>query len=201
MITLAVTVCNEHKELKLLLDYLQEHTYPDQYEIIVQIDKDNFTDDVIGVIVNRGIKHWFYSLNKDFASYKNELSKHAEGDYIFQIDADEIPSKELLDNLPTILKNNNSDVYLVPRINTVEGITEEHIQQWGWRVEGDRINFPDYQWRIYKNTPSIKWVNKVHERLDGFKTYAALPPQDEFCLVHAKNIKKQEKQNQFYNTI
>jgi GT2 family glycosyltransferase len=201
MITLAVTVCNEHKELKLLLDYLQEHTYPDQYEIIVQIDKDNFTDDVIGVIVNRGIKHWFYSLNKDFASYKNELSKHAEGDYIFQIDADEIPSKELLDNLPTILKNNDSDVYLVPRINTVEGITEEHIQQWGWRVEGDRINFPDYQWRIYKNTPSIKWVNKVHERLDGFKTYAALPPQDEFCLIHAKNIKKQEKQNQFYNTI
>lgn len=201
MITLAVTVCNEHKELKLLLDYLQEHTYPDQYEIIVQIDKDNFTDDVIGVIVNRGIKHWFYSLNKDFASYKNELSKHAEGDYIFQIDADEIPSKELLDNLPTILKNNDSDVYLVPRINTVEGITEEHIQQWGWRVEGDRINFPDYQWRIYKNTPSIKWVNKVHERLDGFKTYAALPAQDEFCLVHAKNIKKQEKQNQFYNTI
>jgi len=201
MITLAVTVCNEHKELKLLLDYLQEHTYPDQYEIIVQIDKDNFTDDVIGVIVNRGIKHWFYSLNKDFASYKNELSKHAEGDYIFQIDADEIPSKELLDNLPTILKNNDSDVYLVPRINTVEGITEEHIQQWGWRVEGDRINFPDYQWRIYKNTPSIKWVNKVHERLDGFKTYAALPPQDEFCLIHVKNIKKQEKQNQFYNTI
>lgn len=201
MITLAVTVCNEHKELKLLLDYLQEHTYHDQYEIIVQIDKNNFTDDVIGVIVNRGIKHWFYPLNKDFASYKNELSKHAEGDYIFQIDADEIPSKELLDNLPTILKNNDSDVYLVPRINTVEGITEEHIQQWGWRVEGDRINFPDYQWRIYKNTPSIKWINKVHERLEGFKTYATLPPQDEFCLIHAKNIEKQEKQNQFYNTL
>jgi hypothetical protein len=93
------------------------------------------------------------------------------------------------------------DVYLVPRINTVSGITEEHIQKWRWSVEGDRINFPDYQWRIYKNIPSIKWINKVHERLDGFKIYSTLPAQDEFCLLHPKTIDRQEKQNQFYNTL
>ena len=202
MITLAVTVCNEHKELKLLLDYLQEYTYPDQYEIIVQIDKDNFTDDVIGVIVNRGIKHWFYSLNKDFASYKNELSKHAEGDYIFQIDADEIPSKELLDNLPTILKNNDSDVYLVPRINTVEGLTQDHINKWGWNVnKSGWVNFPDYQYRIYRNDGQIKWKNKVHEVLTGFEIMSTLPSEGEYCLLHEKTIDRQEKQNELYSKL
>jgi glycosyltransferase involved in cell wall biosynthesis len=202
MISIAITVCNEHKELETLLDYLQERALSPDYEIIIQIDKDNYTDDVIGVIVNRGIKHHFFPLNKDFSAYKNELIKHCSGEYIFQIDADELPNVDLLDILPSILEANpDVDVYLVPRINTVSGITEEHIQKWKWRVTGDRINFPDYQWRIYKNIPSIKWVNKVHERLDGFKIYSTLPPQDEFCLLHPKTIERQEKQNNFYNTL
>jgi len=202
MISIAITVCNEHKELETLLDYLQERALSPEYEIIIQIDKDNHTDDVIGVIVNRGIKHHFFPLNKDFATYKNELIKHCSGEYIFQVDADELPNVELLNMLPDILTNNpDVDVYLVPRINTVSGITEEHIQKWRWNVEDDRINFPDYQWRIYKNIPSIKWINKVHERLDGFKTYSTLPPLDEFCLLHPKTIERQEKQNNFYNTL
>ena len=202
MISIAITVCNEHQELETLLDYLSERALSPDYEVIIQIDEDNHTPKVVHTILDRGIKHHFYPLNKDFASYKNELIKHCSGEYIFQIDADELPNVDLLDMLPGILENNpDVDVYLVPRINTVSGITEEHIYKWKWKVEGDRINFPDYQWRIYKNIPTIKWINKVHERLDGFKTYSTLPPQDEFCLLHSKTIKKQEKQNEFYNTL
>ena len=202
MISLAITVCNEHQELKMLRDYLQEHALSPDYEIIIQIDEQNYTPEVLHVIIDRGIKHHFFPLNKDFASYKNELIKHCSGEYIFQVDADEIPSSELLTMLPGILENNPEvDVYLVPRINTVSGLTEEHIQKWRWKVQGDRINFPDYQWRIYKNIPSIKWINKVHERLDGFKKYSTLPPLDDFCLIHPKTIERQEKQNQFYNTL
>ena len=202
MISIAVTVCNEHKELETLLDYLQERALSPDYEIVVQIDEQNHTPEVLHIIIDRGIKHHFFPLNKDFAAYKNELIKHCSGEYIFQVDADEIPSSELLIMLPSVLKANpDVDVYLVPRINTVSGLTEEHIQKWKWRVEGDRINFPDYQWRIYKNIPTIKWINKVHERLDGFKIYSTLPPQDEFCLIHPKTINKQEKQNNFYNTL
>jgi glycosyltransferase involved in cell wall biosynthesis len=202
MISIAITVCNEYKELETLLDYLSERALSPNYEVIVQIDEENHTPEVVHIILDRGIKHHFYPLNKDFASYKNELIKHCSGEYIFQIDADELPNVDLLDILPGILKANPEvDVYLVPRINTVSGITEEHIHKWKWKVEGDRINFPDYQWRIYKNIPTIKWINKVHERLDGFKTYSTLPPQDEFCLLHPKTIERQEKQNKFYNTI
>jgi glycosyltransferase involved in cell wall biosynthesis len=202
MISIAITVCNEHQELETLLDYLSDRALSPQYEVVIQIDQDKYTEEVISTIISRGIKHWFYPLNKDFASYKNELAKHCSGEYIFQIDADEIPAIELLDMLPSILESNPEvDVYLVPRINTVSGITEEHILKWGWRYENERVNFPDYQWRIYRNNKSIKWINKVHEKLDGYKLFSTLPPQDEFCLLHPKTIEKQETQNQFYNTI
>ena len=92
MISLAITVCNEHQELETLLDYLQERALSPEYEIVIQIDQDNYTEEVLDVILDRGIKHWFFPLNKDFATYKNELKKHCSGDFIFQIDADEIPS-------------------------------------------------------------------------------------------------------------
>ena len=119
------------------------------------------------------------------------------------IDADEIPNSTLIENLPDILIGNESvDVYYVPRINTVEGLTQTHIEKWGWRVnEKGHVNFPDYQMRIYKNKPEIKWVNKVHEILGGHKTMSYLPMDEEWCLSHPKSIIKQEKQNEYYNTL
>ena len=202
MISLAITVCNEHQELETLLDYLQERALSPEYEIVVQIDQDNHTKEVVSVILDRGIKHWFYPLNKDFASYKNELTKHCLGEFIFQIDADELIALEMLELLPQILKANPEvDLYYVPRINTVSGITSEHIQKWGWKYENERVNWPDYQTRIYRNVPEIKWRNAVHEVIEGHKHFTVLPAVDELALIHPKTIEKQEKQNQFYNTL
>ena len=124
--------------------------------------------------------------------------------YIFQIDADEVPNELLIQHLPELLElNPDNDVYLVPRINTVTGLTEEHIKKWGWNVNVmGWVNWPDYQWRIYKNSPEIKWINKVHERLEGFKTYSMLPADTEaLSLYHPKTIEKQEKQNELYENI
>jgi len=135
MISLAITVCNEHQELKTLLDYLQERALSPEYEIVVQIDQDNHIQEVVSVILDRGIKHWFYPLNKDFSAYKNELKKHCSGDFIFYIDADEIPSEYLLYNLPSILESNSEiEMFMVPRINTVRNIGLSHVQKWGWNI-------------------------------------------------------------------
>ena len=202
MISLAITVCDEHQELETLLDYLQERALSPEYEVVVQIDQDNHTKEVVSVILDRGIKHWFYPLNKDFASYKNELTKHCLGEFIFQIDADELIALEMLELLPQILKANPEvDLYYVPRINTVSGITPEHIQKWGWKYENERVNWPDYQTRIYRNVPEIKWRNAVHEVIEGHKHFTVLPAVDELALIHPKTIEKQEKQNNFYNTL
>ena len=102
-----------------------------------------------------------------------------------------------------ILQDNPTvDLFLVPRINKVNGLTDEHIKKWGWRVdERGYVNFPDFQTRILQNSPKINWVSKVHEVLTGHTNYTMLPAQEEYCLVHIKNIERQEKQNNFYNTL
>ena len=205
-ISYAITVCNELKEIQRLLGFLMENKR-EQDEIIILYDTNNGTTGVENIL-NHYLKLNQYFLykspfNKHFAEWKNLLSSYCTGDYIYQIDADELPPKHLVENLGTILDMNKTvDVYRVPRINTVEGLTQEHIQKWGWRVDNKGwVNFPDYQWRIYKNDPNIKWVNKVHEVLTGFKVMSELPPEEEYCLLHNKTIKRQEKQNVFYEQL
>jgi glycosyltransferase involved in cell wall biosynthesis len=196
-ISYAITACNEHRELSLLLEVLRNNIRQED-EIVVQLDS-NATEKVKTVARD----YIEFPLNKDFASFKNNLSKHCTKDYIFQIDADEYPHPYLIANLADILEYNQTiDVFLVPRINTVSELTEQHIQKWGWRVDDKGwVNFPDYQWRIWRNKNSIKWINKVHERLDGFQEYSVLPQSEEYCLFHPKDISRQEKQNALYETI
>jgi len=196
-ISYAITACNEHRELSFLLEVLRNNIREED-EILIQLDS-NATEEVRSVAKD----YIEFPLNKDFASFKNNLSKHCTKDYIFQIDADEYPHTHLITNLGDILEYNQTiDVLLVPRINTVSGLTEQHIQKWGWRVDDKGwVNFPDYQWRIWKNNGKIKWINKVHERLNGFKEYSLLPQVEEYCLFHPKDITRQEKQNGFYETI
>ena len=198
-ISYAITACNEHVELDRLLSQLTEHIRPED-EIVVQMDI-TATDEVKDVVNKYKLMNYFHPLNKDFATFKNNLKGICTKDYIFQIDADEYLSEELLAYLPSILEDNNSvEMFSVPRINTVEGLTEQHIQQWGWRVdERGWVNYPDYQNRILKNKSEIHWVNKVHEKIIGAMTITSLPPG--FDLIHPKTIEKQEKQNNYYNTI
>jgi hypothetical protein len=114
-----------------------------------------------------------------------------------------MPSPDLLMNIHNILAENSEiEVFVLPRWNTVAGITDEHVAKWGWRVdEHGRINWPDWQMRIWRNTPSIHWINKVHEILTGFERYTLMPDQEEFCIYHPKTIDKQEKQNELYSMI
>jgi len=200
-ISYAITACNEHVELDRLLEMLTNNIRPED-EIVVQMDI-SATDEVKAVVNKYKLMNYFHPLNNDFATFKNNLKSLCTKEFIFQIDADEYPHPHLLASLPEILDYNyNVDVFLTPRINTVEGLTEQHIQQWGWNVNDKGwVNFPDYQWRIWKNRSNIQWINKVHERLDGFSEYTLLPQLEEYCLFHPKDIKRQERQNNFYNTL
>ena len=204
IISYAITVCDEHEELDRLLSFLIKNVREGD-EIVVQCDENNTTLEVSKVLNKCAdrIKVIEFPLNNHFADFKNNLTENCMGDYIMNIDADEIPNVVLIDNLPDILTENESiDVYYVPRINTVEGLTQSHIEKWNWRVnEKGWVNYPDYQMRIYKNKPEIKWVNKVHEVLGGHKTMSYIPMDEEWCLSHPKSISKQEKQNKLYETL
>jgi hypothetical protein len=203
-ISYAITVCNELEEIKRLVSFLLSNKRKED-EIIILFDEKNGTDEVFDYIESQvyGCEVFCEKFERHFADWKNLLTSHCEGNYIFQIDADEIPNLTLIEHLPEILEMNQGvDVLLVPRVNTVEGLTQEHIQKWGWVLnDKEWVNYPDFQWRIYKNTPDIKWINKVHERLIGYKTISNLPQTEDYSLYHPKTIDRQEKQNNYYNTL
>ena len=209
-ISYAIPVCNEYKEIEYLLNYLVRHIRTED-EIVIQCDQGNTTPEVYKVLSKYKapvgyidpIKVIEFPLNNNFAAFKNNLKDNCSGNYIFQIDADEYPEEYLMNTIEWIITNNpKTDIFWVPRINTVTGLTQEHIDKWGWNVcPKGRVNFPDYQCRIFKNIKRIKWKNRVHEVLTGYKTESQLPANDEFCIHHPKTIKRQEKQNLLYETL
>ena len=201
-ISYAITVCKEIKEIKKLISFLSK-TKRVEDEIVVLFDKQNGTAEVWSYLQEHDIVVEAKSFKHHFADWKNHLNSLCSGDYIFQIDADELPSLHLVSILPELLTlNKGVDIILVPRINTVEGLTQEYIDKWKWKVDDKGwVNWPDYQWRIYKNSDDIKWINKVHEKLTGFKEYSTLPLVEEYALQHPKSIKKQKEQNNYYDTL
>jgi glycosyltransferase involved in cell wall biosynthesis len=205
-ISYAITVCNELEEITNLLNFLQLNIRPDD-EILIQYDELSVTDEVKDYItlmdsMHKNHKVIGFPLNKDFATFKNNLKSNCSGDYIFQIDADEIPNAALIEHLPTLIEQNPVDVIFVPRVNIVQDITQEHIDKWRWNVNDKGwVNWPDYQLRIYKKTDDIEWGNKVHETLTGYDTFSNFPAEEVWSLYHYKQIDKQEKQNEFYETI
>jgi len=205
-ISYAITVCTEFVEIQRLLNFLLKHKRH-QDNIVILFDETNGDPEIESFLRSHSINGEF-AWHKDkfqghFANWKNKLTSLCSGDYIFQIDADEMPCTPILESLPFLLEQNpDVEVYLVPRVNTVKGLTDAHVKQWGWNVNSEGwVNWPDYQWRIYKNIPSIKWKNNVHEVLEGFKHYANLPMEEDYSLYHPKTIEKQEKQNKYYESL
>ncbi|MBT4207532.1 glycosyltransferase [Candidatus Woesearchaeota archaeon] len=209
-ISYGITVHNEADELNKLLGILIHKTDVED-EIVICVDGDDkevdkvitswvqqyASDDVDKI---KDIIVYNRKLDGNFAAHKNSVIEKSSGDYIFHIDADEYPNETLLEQLKQIIEMNDGvDLIWIPRVNTVEGMTQEHIQKWGWRVtENGWVNYPDYQARVFRRDKSIRWTRPLHEVITGCKTYSHLPPYEELSLYHPKTIQKQEQQNMFY---
>jgi len=204
-ISYSILTHNEDDSLLKLIEYIAKHKDEEDEIVILDDFSDNEkTKEILDAMCSiHDIVFEQRALLKDYAGQKNHLTRMCKGSYIVNIDADEIPHKSLMTNIKTILESNPTiDLYWVPRVNTVDGLTQEHINKWGWKVnEKGWVNFPDYQGRIWRNRPNIMWKNKVHEMLEGYKEYVFLPAEEEYCFYHPKDIDRQEKQNNFYNTI
>lgn len=229
-ISFAITVSTEIDEFRRLINSLYHariHLFDSDdmweqsttTEVVVLIDESTASDEVIKYVTEHSksdlhsysngcacakiTKFAFGNLSGDFAKFKNQLNSMCEGEWIFQLDADEYLSETFLANIHDILENNSDiEAIHVPRINTVEGITQEDITKWGWVMTPDGwINFPDWQCRLHRNIPEIKWKNKVHEQLTGYKSVSNLPPIETFSIRHPKTIERQRKQNEFYETL
>lgn len=205
-ISYAITVCNEFEEIQRLVKFLLENKRPVD-EIVVLFDQKNGSKEIADWLVGYNklpnFQMWRGYFDGHFGEWKNTLIDYCRGDYIFQIDADEMPHPNLIRTLPEIIMvNPKNEVFLVARVNTVDGLTEEHIEKWGWRTNKKGwVNFPDYQTRIWKKEGRIRWYGKVHERLVNFNTYTNLPEDEIYSLIHPKTIERQERQNKLYDDL
>jgi len=204
-ISYSILVHNEDETFEKLLQRLIEYKQP-QDEIVVLDDySDNEKTKAILDYYSStcDIKLDQRNLLHDFATQKNYLKGMCTGDYSFNLDADEMISHWFMKDIHEILEGNEVDLIFVPRINTVEGIDPGyHLKQWGWTMnEKGWINYPDWQGRIFRNRPNIRWEKPVHEQIVGFQTYAHLPMEQKYSIIHPKTIDRQVKQNQKYSEI
>lgn len=205
-ISFAITTHNEGEYIQTLLNQLIPFCEETGDEIVVVDDysTDQFTITLLDAYATSNeIKLLKHALNNNFADHKNYLTEQCSGDYIFQVDADETLHPNLLTYIHDIIEHNPQiDLFAIPRVNVVTGLTDEDIEKWGWRVnEQGWVMFPDYQTRVYRNHSDIKWEGKVHERIVGYKVMAPLPEEEEWALYHIKDIDRQRQQNEFYSQL
>jgi len=171
-ISYAITVCNEFVEIQRLITFLLKNKRPqDEIVVLVDMTKNEPTSELLGYLHRLSSSNYIHlseqNFKNHFADWKNYLISICKGDYIFQIDADEVPNELLISHLPDLLElNPDIEVFLVPRANTVEGLTDEHIAKWGWHVMANGwVNWPDYQWRLWKNKPELDGLIKFMKNL------------------------------------
>lgn len=137
-ISFAICTHNEGVYINNLLSSLIRYILFDKsgvkWEIVVVDDfsTDKHTLEILNRCVPQ-IKLIQHALSGDYASHKNFMNEQCTGDWIFNLDADEIINLDTFGFLPQLLDNNTEiEAYAWPRINTVEGLTFDHVQKWGW---------------------------------------------------------------------
>jgi glycosyltransferase involved in cell wall biosynthesis len=201
-ISYAILTHNEGEYIAELLTLLT--TYKRDVDEIVIVD-DHSNDEKTKFILNDFkdlIKLEYRTFDGDHTQ-KNYLNSLCTGDYILQLDADELVKPEFIEMLPQMLEDNNEiDLFIMPRINTVEGLTPEYIAKWRWNVnEKGWVNFPDHQMRLYRNCNWVEWDGLLHSKVQGHKTYVFLPSEELFCILHPKQLERQVAQNDLYDKI
>jgi hypothetical protein len=95
-ISYAITVCNELEEIEKLIKFLHSNKRTED-EICVLLDKPKASDYLLNQLYRYSSANWIFlkesAFSGHFADWKNELTRMCSGDYIFQIDADELPTK------------------------------------------------------------------------------------------------------------
>ena len=98
-ISYGITVCNELLEIERLVTFLLKNIRVED-EIVITFDSKNGSkgvDEYLRAKSVNGEFNWLpYDFDGDFSKLKNYTKKMCNGDYIFHLDADEIPNKTLV---------------------------------------------------------------------------------------------------------
>lgn len=194
-ITYSITVCNESKELYSLLAFLKKVKDPED-DINVLLDTAHCTPNVRHVLnhFEDDIVLNERDFDGNFSEHRNYHIRKCSGEYIFMIDADEVPQEDLIRNIKKVIQETGGDVFMVPRINIHPGYTKEWLKSSQFQVnEFGWINWPDYNCRIIQNDPErIKFTNTLHEMITGYKKIISFRATPDMAVWHVKSVEKQD---------
>jgi hypothetical protein len=176
-ITYSIQVRDESRELFTLLDFLiKVIDYVDNIHVVV--DTTHKTEKVQEVLEhfskNITVFERAFDTSHGNSMYHKEV---ATGDYVFTLEADEIPQETLIKSIKSVISVEGSEIIFVPRVNICPNMTQEYLHisegfemnRVGW------LNWPDYQSRIYRRDDHITWseddVPKLHgsDKVTGMK--------------------------------
>lgn len=196
-ISYAITTHNEFIQLEKSIGIIESYLSDNDEMVFL----DDFSDNkkTQKLLENKNV--FQRKFQKNYAEHKNYLNSVCKKDYIFQLDGDEFPTHQLMKNIKNIICNHaDTDLFYIPRANYIQQINKKYLKKWNWRIDNkQRVNYPDYQGRIYKNTERLKWTRDVHERIRGHYKFSKLPTDANLDIVHEKHIQKQIDNNNFYN--
>jgi 6-pyruvoyl-tetrahydropterin synthase len=200
-ISYAICVCNEDREVNSLINFLLK-VKDEEDEINILLDSNKATPEVRDVLKSYDDKIIVNEREFDgkFSDHRNYHATMCKGDYIFAIDADEMPQEALISNIKTF----EGDIMYVPRINICPGYTADWITDYKFNLnEMGWVNWPDYQGRYYKNNGEIKWSNDLHEKLEGPNPdkVAMLEAKPLIALWHIKTVERQDRQRAYYESL
>jgi len=132
----------------------------------------------------------------NFEIQKNAALDKAKNEWRVWIDADETYEHLFWNQLPWYIwlaEKEGMDCISVPRINTIEGVTQEELMNYaqrnGWQLSGyNWIQYPDHQQRIFNS--KCRFVGRTHERIVGFDKQGALAGVH---CIHPKSKERQER--------
>ncbi len=149
------------------------------------------TDDTVVRLRSNQIRVQDRLFENDFAAQRNAVETFAHSDWVFHMDADEIPSLGLLSGLRSLVNGHDEagfDCVGIPRLNFIGGVLQP----------GPGHRGLDFQYRLKRK--GLPWVGRVHEEVHG-RTSVELQLVQGHFLIHDKAQERHAARNELYDAI
>ncbi len=163
-LSLCMIVKNESKHLARCLESVDGVV-----DEIIVVDTGS-TDDTVEIAKKYDAKVYNYEWNDDFSAARNESIKHATGDWVLILDADEEISEISKEKIRAFLVDIGSDIYYQLRIKNL-GLN-------------DNILHENYMVRMFKNSPQARFIGRIHEFIAPSSGFINISDNDVSIIHH-----------------
>ncbi|HYV38483.1 MAG TPA: glycosyltransferase [Gemmataceae bacterium] len=167
-VSLCMIVRNEQQHLEACLK-----SVADLVDEMIVVDTGS-TDNTKDIAARCGAKVFDFQWTESFAAARNESIKHATGDWILWLDADERlddVNRGRVRNLLSNLKDENV-AYVMRQFSRLQAVAPAAVQVG--------------QVRLFRNRPDIRWQYRVHEQiLLAVRNAGGLPCLTDIVIDHA----------------